>query len=682
MAGERLRGWALALAGLAGALSFEAAAQTVQPVRPGVAPLPVPAAPPPAAAPSPPEVAIPADIERYRVPIDGQPTRGAAAAPVTIVEFGEFQCPFCMRVQPTLERIRQHYGPQQVRFVWRNNPLPFHQNAEPAALLAMEVHARDGDAAFWAIHDVLFENQRALERSDLEAYGQRFGLSRADVEQALDGRSRLPLIRADQQVASRIGARGTPNFFINGRQLTGAQPFARFQEIIDQELVLAARLHANGVAPGAIYATHMAGAQERAAPSPTPRPRPRPDPAAVYRVPLEGDLPQRGPDDALVTVVIVSDFECPFCARVRPTVESVLRRYGNDVRLVWMNNPLPFHQRAGPSANAALEVFRQGGDAAFWRYHDTLFDHQRELTSANLVQWAATQGLDAGAVEDAIARDAHGATIERQQQLARQLGASGTPSFFINGRSMRGAQPFDRFAALIDEELAKARRLVAEGVPRAQLYARIIRGGATTAQTLQGPAPARADARDPDRVYEIPVPRRAPRRGSRRAPVVVQIFSDFQCPFCRRVLPTVAQLLSEYEGRIQLIWRDYPLPFHQQAKPAAEAAREVFRQRGNDAFWAYHDLLFANQRTLETDDLVRLAGQLRGVNARAVRRALTRGTHRAAVEADMAVVREAGARIGTPAFFINGRLVLGAQEVETFRTAIARALAEAQRAPP
>ncbi|MEM1414904.1 MAG: thioredoxin domain-containing protein [Myxococcota bacterium] len=657
-------------------LGVGASAQSVRPVRPGTSP----AAPPTPAAPAAPAVPIPDDIERFRVPVDDQPVRGSASALVTIVEFSEFQCPFCARVRPTIERIFREYGEDRVRLVWRNNPLPFHQNAEPAAQLAMEVFRRRGNDAFWRIHDTLFENQRALDRASLERYGRAAGLGAAAVARALDRQPHTAIIDADQALARRIGARGTPNFFINGRQLTGAQPFERFREIIDQELAVADRLTRSGVPVGAVYAALTANGREEApARAPTPSRRPQPDPSAVYRVPIEGNPPQLGPDDALVTIVEMSDFECPFCSRVQPTLRQVRQRFGNEVRFVFMNNPLPFHQSAFPAAMAALEVQRQGGDTAFWRYHDTLFENQRQLTDANLVRWAREQGHEGAEVQRAITDARHRATVERQQALARGLGASGTPSFFINGRNLRGAQPFERFEELISEELAKARRLVREGTPRGALYERVIRDGATTPQTIAGGAAAPSPAPPEAQRYTIAVPRRAPRRGAARPQLVIQEFSDFECPFCNRVRPTVERILETYGDRVQLVWRDYPLPFHQRAMPAAEAAREVYRQGGDQAFWRFHDLLFDNQRTLDEDSLVRLAGQVRGIDANAVRRALRRQTHRAGVEADMSAVRNAGARIGTPSFLIGDLLIQGAQPFEAFRAAID---AELQRAAP
>ncbi len=618
---------------------------------------------------------------RIRVPVtDAQPSRGPESAPVTIVVFSDFQCPFCSRVVPTIERILESY-PAKVRFVWRNNPLPFHQRAYPAASLAMAAFDAGGDELFWTYHDLLFQNQRDLSDANLRMWASS-SLSEQVIQQALNTNPE-PRIQADQDLARQIGARGTPNFFINGRQLTGAQPYEAFAAVIDEELQFVAQLRNTGLPQGEVYARLMRDARTDP-PPPAPRPgrpaRREPDPAAVYNLPLSGNEPSRGPADALVTIVEFSDFQCPFCSRVEPTLDEILQRYPQDVRVVWMNNPLPFHQNAMPAAELAAEAHRQGGDAMFWAAHQAIFRDQRNLERPALLQIAQQLQMNVQEVIRALDTRRHQAMIEGQQDTARRLGASGTPSFFINGRNLRGAQPAAAFSVVIDEELARARQLVAAGTPRAGVYAEAVRNGATEPQFLPGGGGGNAAAPTPraDTVYTIPSVQDAPSRGGQNAPVVIQQFSDFECPFCSRVEPTLRQLEQEFGNQIRLEWRNYPLPFHQHAELAAEAAHEIFTQRGSEAFWQYAELLFQNQRGgLERADLVRYARQIRRVNIRRFEAALDQHTHQARIQADMAAVRTAGARIGTPSFFVNGRLLQGAQPIGAFRDAVQRALREA-----
>jgi len=624
-----------------------------------------------------------ADAPRLRVPVEGAPSRGAAEPLVTIVEFSDFECPFCSRVQPTLERLLETY-PDDVRIVFRHNPLPFHQDAMPAAEAAVEAYRERGDAGFWEMHDLLFANQSDLGRPDLERYGQSIGLSPVGLASALDRHVHRAAIEADMALAARLGARGTPHFFINGRRLAGAQPFVEFETVVDEEIALAREAMLSGALRAALYASVLEVARNRPEPEPPPPNLPPSRPAGppedtVYHVPV-GRSPARGPATAPVTIVEFADMQCPFCQRAQDTLRQVRAHYGQDVRIVWKHNPLPFHQEAMPAAIALEEARAQQGERGFWELHDRIFGDQEAMGRADLERHAQEMGLDLRRFGRALDGSTHAAIIQADQRLATDLGATGTPSFFINGRLLRGAQPYEAFTRLIDETLAVARERVRAGTPARRVYESLVRDGLRDAAAWHrehdeggGTAGAGGTA-EADTVYRIPVPPRAPTRGSRNAPVTIQIFSDFQCPFCTRARPTIDQLLNEYRGQIRLVWRNYPLPFHDNAQAAAEAAMEVFRQGGNDAFWAYHNLLFDNQQALSADDLERYAGQIGGIDMNAFRAAREQRRHRAAVEADMDAVRTAGARIGTPSFFVNGRLIQGAQPIEVFRTAVERAL--------
>jgi protein-disulfide isomerase len=617
-----------------------------------------------------------ADAERFRVETDDAPAIGGAEPLVTIVTFSDYQCPFCSRVDPTITRIRSTYG-DNVRYVWRDNPLPFHDNALPAAEAAREAYVQGGNDRFWSMHSILFANQRELDRPSLERYGATAGLDLNGLRGALDTQRHRSRIQRDMDAAAAIGARGTPAFFINGRQLMGAQPYERFDEVVGEEIAIANALIQRGVARSRLYETLQRDAATHPAPEadaePTPS-RPVPDPSAIYRVPV-GRSPRRGPDDALVTVVMVSDFQCPFCSRVEPTITQLEERYGRDLRVVWKNNPLAFHQNAMPAAEAAMEAQAQRGDAGFWEMHDRLFENQGSLAAPDLERYARQSGLDMGRYQRAMDSHVHRAAIEEDQRLATGLGASGTPSFFINGRNVRGAQPLSAFQTVVDEEMIRARLLVAMGTPRSQVYEAAIRDGHTTPQTIGAPTAVRAPDPSPGDRYTLAVPADAPARGPASAPLTIQIFSDFQCPFCNRVRPTVDQVASQYAGRVRFVWRHYPLPFHTNAMPAAEASVEVQRQAGDAGFWAFHDLLFENQSDLSEANIVALSSRVPGVDATRVRAALSDHRHRARVQSDMDAVSAAGMRIGTPSFLIGDHLLQGAQPVDAFRTQIDAALA-------
>jgi protein-disulfide isomerase len=404
----------------------------------------------------------------------------------------------------------------------------------------------------------------------------------------------------------------------------------------------------------------------------------------LRRVPIDG-APQRGPSDALVTVVVFSDFQCPFCSRVVPTLQGLLERYGNDVRLVFRHHPLPFHANAPGAAEASMEAFAQRGAAGFWQMHDLLFENQSALEPADLERYAQVLGLDMARFRLAMSNHTHEGAIQADLALASRLGVAGTPTFFVNGRELVGAQPREEFERVIDAARSDARRRLAGGVPRARLYDAIVAEGLDRPPAPPPVAPS-APEDEPGRRWAIGDGAGSPARGPRRAPVTIQVFSDFQCPFCARAAPTLERLLGTYGRRVRVVFRHYPLPFHDWAEEAAELSLEIQRQRGDAGFWQFHDLVFENQgavrdATSPREGLLALARQVRGVNLAQCERALDQHTHAAAVQADMDAVRTAGAQIGTPSFFINGRLVQGAQPYESFQRVIDEELAAPDAAP-
>ncbi|MBX5481913.1 MAG: thioredoxin domain-containing protein [Myxococcaceae bacterium] len=160
------------------------------------------------------------------------PSKGPKDAPITIVEFSDFQCPFCSRAVGNLEEVMKAY-PDKVRLVFRHYPLPFHENAEKAAEAAM---CADEQGKFWELHDWMFKNQDKLAVADLKSQVRTMGLDGAKFDSCLDSGKFAELIKKDQDAGSALGVSGTPAFFINGMMLSGARPPEDFKRIIDAEL--------------------------------------------------------------------------------------------------------------------------------------------------------------------------------------------------------------------------------------------------------------------------------------------------------------------------------------------------------------------------------------------------------------------------------------------------------------
>ncbi len=632
------------------------------------APRPVVAGP---AAPAAPRPARPQEDPKavYKVPLGDSPVRGPADALVTIVESSDFECPFCKRVGPTLKQLEQAF-PGKLRFAFKHNPLAFHQNALPAALAAEEGRAQKGDAGFWAMHDALFDSAPALDAAALERAGAAAGLDVAKLRAALAQKTHEARIRRDQQLVTGLGATGTPAFFINGRKLSGAQPFDSFRAVVEEELRKAEALVAAGtpraglydaiIEKGATAQVVLPGVAAPAAPSAPPA-----APPTVYRkVTVRPDDPARGPADAKLTVVLFSDFQCPFCSRVEPTLKELEAAFPGQVRVVWKHQPLGFHPNARPAAMAAEAAREQG---KFWQMHEKMFAAQQELSPAAYERWAKEIGLDLGRFKASVAAARGEARIAEDQALAGQVGASGTPTMFFNCRQVVGALPIGMMRPVAEDELKKADALLAKGAKRGPgFYAQACDANVAAAPAAPAPAaaveagaPAKVDLRADD-----------PVKGNPKAPVTVVVFSDFQCPYCARVEPTLKQVEAAYGDKVRIAWKHKPLPFHPHAMPAAEAA-EAAREQGK--FWQMHDKMFAAQQELSPAAYERWAREL-GLDLGRFKAAVASGKFKARIREDDALAGRLGID-GTPTLVVNGEKVVGAVPFENLKAVIDRKLA-------
>ena len=609
------------------------------------------------------------------VPVTSKdPMSGKRDAPVTIVIYSDFQCPYCSRVEPTLAQVREKYG-DKVRMVWKNNPLPFHQNAKPAAEAAQGVFALAGSDAFWKFHDNAFKNQGSLNADNYVKWAQEAGVKDAAAFKAgLDSHKWADKVEKDLNDGKAAGVQGTPAFFVNGVFINGAQPFDNFQKTIDQELSKAQAKIAAGTPKSRVY-VEMTKENKKNAPAAKDDDEPKEDDKTVFKVPV-GSSPVLGSPSALATVVIFSDFQCPFCSRVEPTLKALRDKYGDKVRMVWKNEPLPFHPAAEPAAQAAMEVRAEKGDKGFWDVHDRFFAAQKDLMNGRdpnidaIVKIATEAGASADKVKKAISDHTHKKEIDADKEAADDFQANGTPHMFINGRRLVGAQPQEKFEKIIDEEIKKAQDLIAKGTSPSQVYDALIKDG------KGAPAPEMKD---------VPkgLPTNDPARGASNPKVTIHEWSDFQCPFCGRVEPTVSQVMKDYGDKVKFVWHDLPLPMHPDAPLAAQAAREAYAQKGPTAFWAMHDKLFANQQKIKRDDLDGYAKEL-NLNMDKWKAALDGSTHTSEIEAGKKAGNDDGIQ-GTPAFLIvggnadKGYFISGAQDYSKFRKLIERAISESGR---
>ncbi|MBR4985503.1 MAG: thioredoxin domain-containing protein [Proteobacteria bacterium] len=383
--------------------------------------------------PAPEEPEEEAPTGRVHVDLTNAPVLGNADAPVTIVEFTDFQCPFCSKANKTLHELL-NANPDKVRIVFRHYPLPFHDKAKLAHQAA---EAAKAQGKFWEYYDKLFDHQNALDRDSLIKHAKDLGLDEAKFVADMDSPATVAVVEADLKAGSDAGVRGTPHFFLNGTLLSGAQPLPAFQGALNKELEAAQPYIAKGLKGNALYEQVI-----------------KDNKPAPLVVDIAGS-PFKGAADAPVTIIQFSDFQCPYCSRVEGTIDQLMAdpAYAGKIKVVFKQLPLPFHDKAQKAAEAALFANANG---KFWEMHKKMFDNQGALDVENLKKYATEIGLDAAALEAALNSDQYKAAVEADAAAAAGVKISGTPSFIINGVSLVGAQPIDKFKSVIDAALKDA----------------------------------------------------------------------------------------------------------------------------------------------------------------------------------------------------------------------------------
>ena len=413
--------------------------------------------------------------KRTYIPIGYAPVKGSKNALVTIVGFFDFQCKFSGQAQKTMGQLVKKYK-GKVRLVFKHMPLSTHKNAHLAAQAAMIAHV---GRKFWKYHDVLFQNPNRLQQNDLIAYAAFMGLNHARFSQGLKGQAFKKYIDLDLAMGYKVGAKGTPTFFVNGRKVLGAQSYKHFAKIVDQEVALAKKLLKMGTARDLLYGTatgkYEIGLKNIGYKTIIPR-----------GVSLKGS-PSIGPKGAPVTIVEFSDFECFACGRGSKIMKQVRMAYGNKVRIVFKHYPLSFHRNAHKAAQAAMAAHEQG---KFWPYHDLLFANFRSLGEAAYIKFAKRLGLDMKKFKKALDSAKYKSFVDADMKQARIVGLQGTPNFFVNGVQINGAVPFPRFKKIIDAALKKAVRVPLATPPKKP--AKSTKPAKRTAPAIKHPTPPKA----------------------------------------------------------------------------------------------------------------------------------------------------------------------------------------------
>ncbi len=355
-----------------------------------------------------------------------------------------------------------------------------------------------------------------------------------------------------------------------------------------------------------------------------------------------GKNPTRGPAKAPITMTEFADYHCGFCKKVYATVEKILQNYPNKIRFVFRHHPLNTTPGQGSYLTHEAAACAQG-QGKFWEYHDRLFNFPGNVQEADLYRLAEEVKLNTNKFRECLKNG--GARNLIQQDLAEgdRLRVDGTPTFYLNDKVIGGAYPYEHFVKVIESILNP--------------------GKAPPPDEPSVPV-------EPPKVVPFNDLNDRPSMGPANAPVTLVEFSDFQCPFCKRVTPTIDELMKNFPGKIRRVWRHYPLPMHPGADHIHEASECANEQK---KFWEYHDKLFETLGTVRDDSsLVKMAKDV-GANEKKFKSCLESGKYKALIQKEIAKGNESGVH-GTPAFFVNGKLLSGAQPYQSFETAVKSAL--------
>jgi protein-disulfide isomerase len=584
----------------------------------------------------------PAEVDAAGIPVgftaEGRPYRGSLDAPIVMEEFSDFQCPYCARfAAETLPSIlTNQITAGEVVLIYYDFPLNSIHPQAAAAANAARCAGENGPVAYWAMHDRLFENASEWSSNEANAvfltYAQELGFGGEAFATCLEENRHAEAVEVDSALGQSRGVGSTPTFFLNDQPVIGAYPLDYFNQAI-----------------AAVGAGDAIAAQAETEPQ---APTVKPTPATIV---LTDSAAERGDPEAAVTIVEYTDYQCPYCLRhASETMPLLLAEMIETGRVHYVVKDFPLDS-IHPEARAAAVAARCAGDQdAYWEMHDELFARQAEWAGlgagANDVfaTLATDLGLDAAAFTECVASGRHAAVVQANQNEGITLGVTGTPAFFINGFPISGAQPYELFEYAIG---------LAEEGTLAEAY---VAPEAEAQPTPAGPAEVNTDG-----AFSV---------GAADAPVTIVEFTDFQCPFCsRHFLETYPQIKADYvdTGKVRYVFMDFPLSsIHPQAQLAAEAARCAGDQ---DAYLEMHDILFGRQgewsgRDDAADIFIGYAQEL-GLDTATFTECLNSGVHESAVLADL----QEGARVGvdgTPAFFINGAFVSGAQPFEVFQQTI------------
>ncbi|MBA2661502.1 MAG: thioredoxin domain-containing protein [Bradymonadaceae bacterium] len=610
-------------------------------------------------------------VDSTKLPIADSPIRGNANAPITVVDFSSLQCPFCSRGNDTLKQLLEKY-PNDVRIVSKNFPLGFQEQSPAAAKAAM---AAGEQGKYWEMKDHLFKNMQAFRGADMNTltagYAGELGLNVEKFKADMAKPDYDAKIKRDMDLGASLGVQGTPHYFVNGERVSGAQPLEAFEAIVKRQLGEAKSMLAAGVSRDALYKEMVDKNYKDEAKAPAQAPAAAAA-VEVHMIPVRPtDAVKGSTDDYLVTVMEFSSFQCPFCTRGADTIRELVKKYPKNVRFVYKHFPLAFQAQSEPAARAAVAAGEQG---KFWEMYDLIYENQRSLAQEGIFDDLAKRvGLNLDKFKKDMEAPATAERVKQNQADGSAAGVRGTPAFTINGIKLVGAKPAAEFIVEIDKQLEIAAKIKKDkNLKGDALYAAVVEHNKANAPAAPAAAAAAAPAPEPKVGPDDLKVGSSYSKGPANAPITIYEFSSFQCPFCARGAETLREVQKAYPGKIRIVYKNFPLAFQAQAEPAARASLAAGRQ---NKFWEMYDAIYEGQRSLTQEGIFEEWATKIGLNVAQFTKDMADPAIAEQVKAEQAEGSKIGVR-GTPAFFINGERLVGAQPIDKFKEVIDAELAK------
>jgi protein-disulfide isomerase len=351
---------------------------------------------------------------RWLVPLGDSPRRGGKQPLVTVVEFGDFECPYTRSSEDTAKQILAAYG-DDVALVWKDVPMDLHPVAEPAARLARLARAELGEEGFWKAHDLLFSVCAGNDGAGLPGLGLSLGLAPAKVRAAVDGPT-PEVIERDITLAMDLNKLGVPGYFFNGRYVPGNRALEKLRPLIDQEMAKARALLASGVPRAGLYEELQKGARAS-------------EPPERYDVQIPDErLPTLVGAHAVLDVHQFGDETDFWGGLEQPVVDYVLREYGDRIRLHWHWAPDASNATSMRIATLGRWIFDQNGNDVAWKFHKLVVDN-----APWPFDWPSHHAH--GIADDALADYAHQAGAN-QMYFAEALKKPADPADWRNVRGV------------------------------------------------------------------------------------------------------------------------------------------------------------------------------------------------------------------------------------------------------